>query len=113
MIHTIKLGGENRSVLCGNWAFKKLKEEKGITLGDISQAMQNQDVTVIPEILYYSLKAAAIYEKKEADFDADTVALWMDMESGITATVLPWIVDAITDMTGEAATDDTKKKAKK
>jgi hypothetical protein len=90
-----------------------LKEEKGITLGDISQAMQNQDVTVIPEILYYSLKAAAIYEKKDADFDVEQVAIWMDVAGGVTATVLPWIVDAITDMTGEAATDDTKKKVKK
>lgn len=114
MVHTIELGGEIRPVLFGNLAFKKLKEEKGITLGMISAAMTEQDVTVIADILYYGLRAGERYEKKQAgDYDDEQVALWMDIQGGVTSLVLPWILDAIEDMAGTAeSVEETKKKAK-
>ena len=96
MIHTLKLGGENRSVLFGNLAFKKLKEETGITLSVISKALIEQDITIVADVLYYALRAAERYEKKPAgEYDAEEVALWMDMESGVTTLVLPWLLEAI------------------
>ena len=114
MIHALKLGGETRSVLFGNLAFKKLKEETGNTLGMIGQAMTEQDITIIPVCLYYALRAAERYEKKTpGEYDADDVAMWMDGEGGVAAKIIPWILEAITDMTGDAVEDDTKKKVKK
>ena len=76
MIHTLKLGGETRSVLFGNLAFKKLKEETGNTLGMIGAAMTDQDITIIPVCLYYALRAAERCEKKTpGEYDADDVAI--------------------------------------
>lgn len=104
MVHTLKIGGKTRKVLCGNYAFKKLKDEEGLTLGMVSEAMQTGDATIIPHILYYSLRAAELYEKAEAeDYDTDTVCLWMDAERGVAAKVLPWITEAIMDISGAAA----------
>ena len=115
MVHTLKLGGETRSVLFGNLAFKKLKEETGITLSVISKALIEQDITIVADVLYYALRAAERYEKKPAgEYDAEEVALWMDMESGVTTLVLPWLLEAIEDMTGQSEPDEpAKKKVKK
>lgn len=115
MIHTLKLGNETRSVLFGNLAFKKLKEETGITLSVISKALIEQDITIVADVLYYALRAAERYEKKApGEYDAEEVALWMDMESGVTTLVLPWLLEAIEDMTGQSEPDEpAKKKVKK
>ena len=113
MIHTLKLGGETRQVLFGNLAFKKFSDESGLSLGNNGQAMTDQDITIIPVCLYYALRAAERYEKKTpGEYDADDVAMWMDAEGGVAAKVIPWILEAITDMTGEAVEEDTKKKVK-
>ncbi len=80
----------------------------------IGAAMTDQDITIIPVCLYYALRAAERCEKKTpGEYDADDVAMWMDGEGGVAAKVIPWILEAITDMTGEAVEDDTKKKVKK
>ena len=107
MIHTLKLGGETRTLLFGNLAFKKLKEETGITLSVISKALIEQDITIVADVLYYALRAAERYEKKTpGEYDAEEVALWMDMERGVTTLVLPWMLEAIEDMTGQTETDE-------
>lgn len=114
MVHTLKLNGENRTVLFGNLAFKKLKEEKGLALGDVVSAMQNMDVTILSTVLYYGLRVGERYEKRIAeDYTTDDVAFWMDVQGGVPAKILPWITEAITDMSGEAAPpEEAKKKAK-
>lgn len=113
MLHTLTLGGQDRSVLFGNLAFKKLKEETGATLGSISQALTSTDITIVADVLYYALRAAERYEKKEpGTYNADDVAMWMDVEKGVTVKVLPWILEAIEDMTGEAAPKEAEKKTK-
>ena len=63
---------------------------------------------------YEIQKAFERYEKKQAgDYDDEQVALWMDIQGGVTSLVLPWILDAIEDMAGTAeSVEETKKKAK-
>jgi len=115
MIHTLKLGGETRTLLFGNLAFRKMKEGAGITLKDIGEAMTNGDFTIVPTCLYYAMRAAERYEKRTAgDYDEDDVCMWMDLEKGVSIKVLTWIMDAITDLSGEEPpADGTKKKVKR
>lgn len=108
MINSISLGGQDHRVLFGNWAFKKLKEETGLTLGDITEALVSQDVTIIPTVLFYAMQAACAYDKKNLnEYSVDDVALWMDVETGVSAKILPWLLESIADMTGQEKTPET------
>jgi hypothetical protein len=117
MIRTLNLNGEARTVLFGNLAFKMLFDETETTLAGVGERLQGQDITVVSTVLYYGLRAGERYDRKAAtEYDANDVALWMDLEGGAVATkVLPWILEAISDITGEAAADEeaTKKKTPK
>lgn len=118
MIHTIELGGKTRKVLFGNYVFRKLEQEKGIGLFDISEGLQKVSIALISDMLYYALRCAEISEHAEMDdYTADTVCAWMDVESSSLGLVLPWITDAVTAMTksvvGEAGESEEPAKKKK
>jgi hypothetical protein len=114
MIHSINLNGQDHAVLFGNWAFKKMKDEKGLTLGSITDAMTASDVTILPTVLFYAIQAGRVYNKQgAADFTEDDVALWMDIQGGVAEKVMPWLLESIQDMTGqtiESEQADAKKK---
>jgi hypothetical protein len=118
MIHTIKLGGKTRKVLFGNYVFRKLEQEKGIGLFDISEGLQKVSIALISDMLYYALRCAEISEGGEMeDYTADTVCAWMDTEASSIGLVLPWITEAVTVMTksvtGEAEETEEPTKKKK
>lgn len=114
MVRELKLNGEVRTVLFGNLAFKRLKEETGTTLEQIGEALVGKDFSIIPTLLYYGLRAGERYDKKQpGDYDADDVAMWMDGERGSAVTVLPWILEAIEDMTFDASAQQNGEAKKK
>ena len=119
MVHNILIGGKKRKLLFGNYLFRKLKEEHDISLSDVSLAMSNGDASLFPLLIYSALRTAELSSGDQQEtYDVDTVCLWMDERGGVTAEILPWLLDAIKDMVGHGAkididddgTDDTKKK---
>jgi hypothetical protein len=115
MIHSINLNGQDHAVLFGNWAFKKMKDEKGLTFSAITDAMTSGDVTILPTVLFYAIQAGRAYHKQPSvDFTEDDLALWMDAEGGATNKALDWLLDSIKDMSGTTAeNENTKDVAKK
>lgn len=116
MIQTITLGGKERPILCGNWVFRRLKQEMKVTLQDVAGMLSGGDMGLLSDIAYYALRAGEAYNKdtKPEKYTPDDVALWMDAEKGATKKVLDIVTESILSISGEEqaneATDESEKK---
>lgn len=117
MIHTLKLGGEERKVLFGYYAFRKLKEKDGLSIKSIISAMSDMNMDVVVNVLYHGLRAAEIaFDRPPTDYDLEKLCMWIDMEEGAAKTLFQWVTDSIADMVpseDEIKENEEAKKKKK
>lgn len=110
MINEAVLDGKTRQFLFGNYAFKKLYDEQGVSMLDFSNQLQTGNFSLISDVAYWAMKAADVYFKRSGDYTPDEVAVWLDMEPGLMPKVINWVTESITSLF--AAPDDAKKKEK-
>ena len=86
MVNHMQLGGKTRPILFGNYVFRKMKMEMGISMHSIISNLSDpieQDFNIIVSLVFYALKAGEIATQAPSDnFTHDDVAVWMDLEKG-------------------------------
>lgn len=103
MIYELEIGGEVRPVSFGNYAFRRMKNEGGITLPDALKMMGEEDPTVMADLLFYGLLAGRVMSGStgpQVNYTVEKVAIWMDQQPDLLYTFLPWLKDAIRDVLG-------------
>lgn len=96
-----------RPVLFGNACFKMLKDETGMTAAEVFSRIESMDVTALPDVLCYALRCGELASNKPAsNYDALTVAVWLDQSAYTNEDVANWIAEAF----AKPKPEDTKKK---
>ena len=112
MLQSVSLGGKKRPIVFGNWVFRKIKVEKGITPGQIVESLQQADTTVLPDVVFYGLQAGELATSVQSPdtYTADDVALWMDLAPAGIKIYVDMLVQAITGEAPQNGEEGEKKK---
>lgn len=113
MLQSVFLGEKKRPIVFGNWVFRKLKAEKGITPGQIVESFQAGDTTILPDVVFYGLQAGELATNKQDPdtYTADDVALWMDLAPAGIKIYVDMLVQAITGEAPPNGAEGEKKEA--
>lgn len=80
---TLKLGGKDREFHFGIGFIGLFLEKSGIQMAEIDQRIKENPFKLIPEMMYYSTLFADQRAGNEVDYDAYSVAEWIDDGGGI------------------------------
>lgn len=99
MLQYLNLGGKKRPILFGSWVFRKMKDEINITPGQVIESLNNSDITILSDVLFYGLQAGEIATNMQNPdiYTVDNVAIWMDMAPYPLSVYSNMIAQAITD----------------
>lgn len=113
MLQSVFLGEKKRPIVFGNWVFRKLKADKGITPGQIVESFQAGDTTILPDVVFYGLQAGELATNKQDPdtYTADDVALWMDLAPAGIKIYVDMLVQAITGEAPANGAEGEKKEA--
>lgn len=106
MIHTLELGGRQRKLLFGNYVFRRLEQDRGVGLSDVSGGLEKVSLELITDMVYYALRCAEIATGEQPEpYSAETVAVWMDAQGSSLGEILSMIADSVTSMTKSISGD--------
>tara|TARA_R110000851_G_scaffold86604_1_gene188085 strand:+ start:919 stop:1272 length:354 start_codon:yes stop_codon:yes gene_type:complete len=79
----IDFGGEKRTFYFGLGFLNMLVDETEYEMKDLQSKTSTQPLTMIPLLMYYSLKFSCLIEDKEIDFNKYKVISWFDDDGGL------------------------------
>lgn len=80
---TLNLGGKDREFHFGIGFIGLFLDKSGIQMAEIDQKIKENPFKLIPEMMYYSTLFADQRAGNEVDYDAYSVAEWIDEADGI------------------------------
>jgi len=112
---TLILGGKDRDFHFGIGFIGLFLEKSGIAMSDIDEKIKENPFKIIPEMMYYSTLFADQRAGKEVDYDAYSVAEWIDEADGINGKeVVSFITAFFQSLTKDVPTQpEVKKKVTK